>query len=1128
MIPNQTNIGKIIQSQVDALNNALDIVIKAATSTTVTKVVKNINHIKQYQLVLDMLYGKNGIIASIDVVAKAIANGNKIKRKDMKIAINNIEMVLDFLSRLASRQIDVNKLAALKNVLTSALDILTTIQTVFETIAKIKVSPILLLKLLVIGVGMALITALCLEIGLFIIFAPIIAAATFTLALFQAFTNRLISIFTNIGNIKITIPTLVKIWILPTVIKMMVNIILAMEMLGFAIKSSSAISSVTMGAILFGELNLMFKAIRNIKFGLSFFFFRLKIKRIIMGIRLVSMLIRKLYRLKVEKNAPKILLSLLLLNLIFAALGTFFILVTLVAIPAILAIPAMLVLSLALIAVGLVMWVLGKVASKLINGSMVLGLLYMMLILGMMFIMGMMMLVLAKISKTIVKATLWIIGFILVTIVIVALLGAIGYALSFAAPIFPQILLGLGMMIVIVGVLFLLGIMLLFIQMLKLDPEQIVKNVGIVLDTVGLIIKRIFNGPDAENEESDKGWIKSIINFIGGQLVNIIVAIMSIRFLALMVLVILLIVLIATELRVLQELELDKDKILENVNKVISIVNSITEILLYGPTDETTPSDKSWIETIINFVGGSLLTIITAIMSIQKLAMMVLVILLIMFIAGELKILEKISVDKDKIVENVNKIIATVNSIIEILLYGPKDETTESDKGWIVSIIEFVGGSLVTIITAIMSIQKLAMIVLVILLITIISKQLKSLEELDLDKDKVAEKVNIVISCAQSVINAIYGPKETEDNPSKKGWLRKVIEFAGGGGLLGIIDAIMALAWFGLVLGIICLVKLIAENLNYINQFKIEGDITQKVNNIIDTANAVILAVTNRKETTAQSSKNPKKKRGLIGSMFPGLAKIADELAMMGWVSDVLNNIGIVIKLAEHINAINECKDVSNAKNKALEICNTADEVIKMIIAKPELSERAALSRLSILKQINMIVSELTRLSPAGIKKSQEALEGHINLVKKIGDIDLSKLQISANMFKNMADFSKSINGNFKELAESINEELMPLLKELKELAEKVPEKLEKGFQDTSASIAAANENPVIAGIKKVKEQVFREKPNVTEKEAENEAKKRINERSIADANGIAAKLDELISILKGQNGQGAYVHIQS
>ena len=109
-----------------------------------------------------------------------------------------------------------------------------------------------------------------------------------------------------------------------------------------------------------------------------------------------------------------------------------------------------------------------------------------------------------------------------------------------------------------------------------------------------------------------------------------------------------------------------------------------------------------------------------------------------------------------------------------------------------------------------------------------------------------------------------------------------------------------------------------------------------------------------------------------------------------------------------------------------------------------------------------------------------------------------------------MSKLSMSIRGNFDALAESINEDLMPVLKELKEIMEKVPETLETGFQNTNASIGAVNAPPTSENLSN---QVKRENPTLTAEDVDRIVRQRLN--AIAK-NNDESKLDNIIKILQG------------
>jgi dGTP triphosphohydrolase len=61
------------------------------------------------------------------------------------------------------------------------------------------------------------------------------------------------------------------------------------------------------------------------------------------------------------------------------------------------------------------------------------------------------------------------------------------------------------------------------------------------------------------------------------------------------------------------------------------------------------------------------------------------------------------------------------------------------------------------------------------------------------------------------------------------------------------------------------------------------------------------------------------------------------------------------------------------------------------------------------------------------------SLKNYNDFLTKINDVDLTKLKTTVKLFEQMVNFSKSINGNFEDLADSLNEKIAPLLEELKE-----------------------------------------------------------------------------------------------
>jgi hypothetical protein len=93
-------------------------------------------------------------------------------------------------------------------------------------------------------------------------------------------------------------------------------------------------------------------------------------------------------------------------------------------------------------------------------------------------------------------------------------------------------------------------------------------------------------------------------------------------------------------------------------------------------------------------------------------------------------------------------------------------------------------------------------------------------------------------------------------------------------------------------------------------------------------------------------------------------------------------------------------------------------------------------TKLGQLERLNKIIISLSEISPSKVKSSKELLSDQMKFLDKINKTDITKLQTTTKMIGHMAELSKSIHGNFQGLAETLNEEIAPLLEKLKELLE--------------------------------------------------------------------------------------------
>ena len=1191
-IPNQNDIVKVIKSQTEALDAVINVVIKSASTKVVVNANKHIANLKSYQTLVDTIFGKEGIgniLLSAVKSMEQLSSTKSLKFSSLKRVIKRLNAFMKYVSKI---NIDSSGIEKVKEQLKPFGEFVAEIQKLFDTFLKINTPNVLTTKFLAIRLSLWRIAKLSTSLAMLNAIAPILVASMASIKLLTSVTTMLSKIFDNIATIKITIATLIKIRLIPSILRKMLRVVAAVNEIALYIAATGGLKDAMVLSAVFKMLKSVFDSIDAIKVGIMM---RIKLRRISRVLLILNRIVRIIARMRIR---PKALLTLMMLKIIFVNLGMALAIIILITPIVVLSIPAMIILLMGMLILKLILRIILRIVVNIARQWIIRGLLALMIIGTVLTMLALMFFVIAMVAKPVVKNAWYIVGLLGVILMVTLILGVIGFLFGVLSPYLGIMLIGLGVMLLVIFIFMMMAVMLRMIQMLQLDAEKIQENVRIVIDTTLSIITILFQKDTVESNKSKKGWIANIIGFIGDGLIMVTQAIMAVAFLAVMVVAILFVLMLASMLRLIQMLNLDVQKIQENVqivmqtcilvidalftpsdisgkksNKnwlesllsyigsgVVMIIKAIMAVAflalitvaislimlialmlrwlqvldldipkiqenvrividtallvidsLFGPSDiEGKKSNKNWLESLLSYIGGGLVIIIKAVMAVAFLTLITVAIALIMLIVLMLRGLQELSLNPDKIQTNINLVMDTAELVIDSIfsrddrdgeqsnktwlesvlnfigstvatiikavmavvflaltiaaialimvialmlrglqemnlnadkiqtnvtivmdtalyvisaLYDKGDrDTGESSKGWLLSVLEWLCDPLALIIQAVMSIIFLALSIAAIALVMVLAKQLRQLQDIDLDETTVMNNVDICVSTTFHVINSIMNPNDRPDKPSKKGWLRKVLEFCGGGAILNIIDAIMAMAWLGLAVGIIYLVRMLAEHLAYIAKINLPKNITSKVNDIIRCANQVIVAVTNRKDPLDLPEN--KKKGGLLRRLFPRLAEIADMLSRMRWVSSVVSTVGVVQQVAETLTLINNLPDVSTIMTKVRNVCDTADAVAKMVTERTGVDIEASYSRLSFLERINIVVRSLSNLPNSSIQKTSKAIEAYQGLLKEINSVDTYRLEQAFKMFEQLAQFSKSINGNFDALADVLQHKI--------------------------------------------------------------------------------------------------------
>jgi hypothetical protein len=230
-----------------------------------------------------------------------------------------------------------------------------------------------------------------------------------------------------------------------------------------------------------------------------------------------------------------------------------------------------------------------------------------------------------------------------------------------------------------------------------------------------------------------------------------------------------------------------------------------------------------------------------------------------------------------------------------------------------------------------------------------------------------------------------------------------------------------------------------------------------------------------------------------------------------------LQNIGETINMLKEYKF--DAKTVETIKGNVGVLMSSVNTVVNMVLGKLETAEYddSSLERMgNVISHIRSLNEEIKNMSSVDTASLEKNIDSYIRFVDKVNTAEIEKIKTTADMFRQLSRFSESVKGDFDKLAASINENLMPILEELKAAMEGMDKTLEKGFADTSASIGAAG---TTANATEMGAQVSRENPKANQSEVEAMVRERLKKQDRDRAQGVATKLEELIRLLKGQTG---------
>ena len=384
----------------------------------------------------------------------------------------------------------------------------------------------------------------------------------------------------------------------------------------------------------------------------------------------------------------------------------------------------------------------------------------------------------------------------------------------------------------------------------------------------------------------------------------------------------------------------------------------------------------------------------------------------------------------------------------------------------------------------------LAAAALVISVLFIIGAELLFLQTIELDREAILNNVQTIFD----VIKEIAIGRETDINnngTTDPGWVRFIVNmFENIAFVASLLGSMPKLIIAFVVIGI---VKSIAKELNKLQKIELnEEGITTSISTIFKTIQTVTDEINNQ-----------------------------DRIKHAHKAIKNMRHINRLIRIIKRVN-----KNLSKISKAGATDMTATFDVIKgnmQYIADNFLFDKIKHNQISTLRKVDTMVRIIKRTTKnmQKIGKMEGGSFDHIvdtysRFIQKINDCNPDNLRQTTSMFEQMARFSESISGNFEGLADALNEKIMPMLEELKDLMEKLPEQVEAASAKTTNAIQ--NMQDAVSGKtpsrNEVAAQVKAEQPNLTGAELQAEIDRRIKSQVSNMSNSIVSKLDEIKKML--------------
>lgn len=274
-------------------------------------------------------------------------------------------------------------------------------------------------------------------------------------------------------------------------------------------------------------------------------------------------------------------------------------------------------------------------------------------------------------------------------------------------------------------------------------------------------------------------------------------------------------------------------------------------------------------------------------------------------VAGALLLLSIIPLDSlEKAKENALKVFAVCNDIIYGFVSGSIPEEKKSDNGFL-RLLQYIGGPIALVAESLFAMAYVIFMFVAISIVLILALELKAIEHINLDQTKIQANVSSIFNSIDAISEAlaINRDKKSERNAEReskfKQFLRNVPLV---GNAIDIIDAISEIGSVLQSMVIVGCVTLIAKNLEYLQDIKIDNaKVSSAVDSVMQTVGVVSERIAANKEVLNEENINS------FASLSHEMSDLAESVLKFNKLDEnkLTTATDNVVKLIDKTNTVN-------------------------------------------------------------------------------------------------------------------------------------------------------------------------------------------------------------------------------